>query len=139
MFCAIESLRDIECSKSIELVSPSFSLTTTYIVNSVYLVYHQDTTNSINNNNIIFALFVLLGQFFRKGVDIDEARRLLQLPNMQPVPVMRKPIWHFMEQETPDEQLCWVAMNPGYQGKKLIEGSYLDYVVDDLLSMDFNN
>ena len=72
-------------------------------------------------------------------MDIDEARRLLQLPNMQPVPVMHKPIWHFMEQETPDDQLCWVAMNPGYQGKKLIEGSYLDYVVDDLLSMDFNN
>ena len=72
-------------------------------------------------------------------MDIDEARRLLQLPNMRPVPVMRKPIWHFMERETPDEQLCWVAMNPGYQGKRLIEGSYLDYVVDDLLSMDFKH
>ena len=43
--------RDIECSKSIELVSPSFSLTTTYIVNSVYLVYHQDTTYTSLNEN----------------------------------------------------------------------------------------
>ena len=78
-----------------------------------------------------------LGQFLREGVDIDETRRLLQLPGMDSVPVMRKPVWHFMERETPGEDLCWVAMNPGYQGKKLIEGHYLDYVVDDVLSSHF--
>ena len=79
------------------------------------------------------------GQFFRRGVEVDEARRLLQLPNpdMEPVPVMRKPVWHFMEREIPEDQLCWVAMNPGYQGKKLIEGHYLDYLVDDVLSAKF--
>lgn len=76
------------------------------------------------------------GQFFRRGVKVDVPSRLLFLPNMAPVPVMRKPIWHFMERENKDEQqqLCWVAMNPGYQGRKLIEGHYLDYVVDDLLA-----
>ena len=77
------------------------------------------------------------GQFFRKGVEVDETRRLLQLPSMEPVPVMRKPVWHFMERETPEDQLCWVAMNPGYQGKRLIEGHYLDYLVDDVLSSKF--
>ena len=43
------------------------------------------------------------------------------------------------ERETPDpdQKLCWQAMNPGYQGKRLIEGSYLDYLVDDVLSSDF--
>lgn len=84
----------------------------------------------------MIAFVTYAGQFFRKGVDVDVARRLLFLPNMAPVPVMRKPIWHFMEREKKDEQqqLCWVAMNPGYQGKKLIQGHYLDYVVDDLLS-----
>ena len=70
-------------------------------------------------------------------MEVDEARRLLILPNMEPVPVMRKPIWHFMERDTPDEQLCWVAMNPGYQGKHLIEGYYLDYLVDNVLSPKF--
>ena len=74
------------------------------------------------------------GQFFRRGIEIDEGRRLLLIPGMEPVAVMRKPIWHFMEREEKDRQLCWVAMNPGYQGKKLIQGSYLDYVVEDLLS-----
>ena len=77
------------------------------------------------------------GQFFRPGVEIDETRRLLLLPGMDPVAVMRKPVWHFMEREEEDRSLCWAAMNPGYQGKKLIEGHYLDYIVNDVLSEDF--
>ena len=56
---------------------------------------------------------------------------------MEPVPVMRKPVWSFMERETPEDQLCWAAMNPGYQGKRLIQGHYLDYLVDNVLSSDF--
>ncbi len=89
------------------------------------------------NSHYYLVNYTYIGQFFRDGVEVDEARRLLEIPNMEPVPVMRKPVWHFMEQETPEEQLCWVAMNPGYQGKKLIEGHYLDYLVDDVLSCDF--
>ena len=79
------------------------------------------------------------GQFFRKGVEVDETRKLLYLPTMEPVPVMRSSVWHFMERETPDpdKKFCWQTMNPGYQGKMLIEGSYLDYLVDDVLSSDF--
>ena len=56
---------------------------------------------------------------------------------MDPVPVMRKPVWHFMEREEASDKLCWTAMNPGYQGKKLIRGHYLDYLVDDVLSSSF--
>ena len=59
------------------------------------------------------------------------------LPEMEPVPVMRKPVWHFMERDDPEDQLCWVTMNPGYQGKKLLQGQYLDYLVDDVLSSKF--
>ena len=53
--------------------------------------------------------------------------------------MMRSSVWHFMERESPDpeQKLCWQAMNPGYQGKGLIEGTYLDYLVDDVLSSDF--
>ena len=81
----------------------------------------------------------ITGQFLRTGVEIDEARKLLYLPSMDPVPVMRHSVWHFMERDVPDpeHQLCWQAMNPGYQGKRLIEGSYLDYLVEDVLSSDF--
>lgn len=75
----------------------------------------------------------------RKGVKIDKVQKLLYLPSLPPVPVMRSSVWHFMESDTPDpeQKLCWQAMNPGYQGKRLIEGSYLDYLVDDVLSSDF--
>ena len=81
--------------------------------------------------------YLCIGQFFRRGIDIDPARKPLILPDMEPVPVMRKPIWHFMERETKEDTLCWVAMNPGYQGKRLIEGKYTDYIVQDLLSATF--
>ena len=70
-------------------------------------------------------------------MEIDETCRLLLLPNMEPVPVMRKPVWHFTEREVVEDKLCWVTMNPGYQGKKLIEGHYLDYIVNDVFSEDF--
>ena len=86
----------------------------------------------------ISPIYLLAGQFFREGIEIDESRKLLLLgPDMEPVPVMRKPVWSFMERETPEEQLCWAAMNPGYQGKRLIQGHYLDYLVDDVLSSNF--
>ena len=83
-------------------------------------------------------LISFAGQFFREMIEIDESRRLLLLgPDMEPVPVTRKPVWSFMERERPEDQLCWAAMNPGYQGKRLIQGHYLDYLVDDVLSSDF--
>ena len=85
-----------------------------------------------------YASCVPTGQFFREGIEIDKSRKLLLLgPDMEPIPVMRKPVWSFTERETPEDQLCWAAMNPGYQGKRLIQGHYLDYLVDNVLSSDF--
>ena len=79
----------------------------------------------------------LLGQFFCEGHSIDEVRKLLLFPTpeREPVPVMRRPIWSFMEREsgTPDH-LCWMAMNVGYQGEGLIQGNYLKYICPDLFS-----
>ena len=75
-----------------------------------------------------------LGQFFRKGVEIDETRKILILPGKEPVPVMRQCL---MECEVADDQLCWTAMNPGYQGEGLIDGTYFDYLVNSVLSTDF--
>ena len=77
------------------------------------------------------------GQFFRKGVEIDETRMILILPGKEPVPVMRRPVWSFMEREVSDDQLCWTAMNPGYQGEGLIEGVHQNYIVDDVLDSSF--
>ena len=72
-------------------------------------------------------------------MDIDETRKLLFLPNNPPVPVMRRPLWSFMERErsTDSGELCWTAMNSGYQGEGLIDGHYLKYLVDNVLSSDY--
>ena len=56
------------------------------------------------------------------------------MPNKEPVPVMRRPVWSFMEREEKDDHLCWTAMNRGYQGKGLIDGTYFDYVMDNVMS-----
>ena len=59
------------------------------------------------------------------------------MPNKEPVPVMRRPVWSFMERETVDDQLCWTAMNPGYQGEGLIDRINSNYIVKDILSPTF--
>ena len=65
-------------------------------------------------------------------------RKILIMPNKEPVPVMRRPVWSFMERgRHSNEQLCWTAMNPGYQGDGLIDGHYLDYLVDDVMTSEY--
>ena len=68
---------------------------------------------------------------------IDTVRKILIMPNKEPVPVMRRPVWSFMERETVDDKLCWTAMNPGYQGEGLIDGTHSNYIVKDILSPTF--
>ena len=81
----------------------------------------------------------LIGQFYRQGVEIDGVRKMLIIPNKEPVPIMRRPIWSFMERENDKEaEFCWTAMNSGFQGHGLIDGNYLNYKVSDLLSTDFS-
>ena len=59
------------------------------------------------------------------------------MPNKEPVPVMRRPVWSFMEREEKDDHLCWTAMNQGYQGKGLIDGVHGNYIVEDVLAESF--
>ena len=72
-------------------------------------------------------------------MEIDEVRKLLVMPNKAPVPVEWRPVWRFMEREkiAEDVQHCWTAQNPGKLGKGLIDGHYLDYVVESVLSSGF--
>ena len=77
------------------------------------------------------------GQFYRNGVVVDEVRKLLLIPNKAPVPVQWKSIGKYMERHYDNGEYCWASMNPGLQGKGLIEGDYLDYLVEDVLSSGF--
>ena len=71
---------------------------------------------------------------------MDEVRKLLIMPNKAPVAVEWRPVWRFMERRRANQeavQYCWVAMNPGNQGRGLIDGHYLDYLVENLISSGF--
>ncbi|XP_064396499.1 uncharacterized protein LOC135343434 [Halichondria panicea] len=128
-----EALRDKKEKRfrvHVELVDIGLSFCVDFVKGHLDMTWNKVGKQPANSHGII-------GQFFRPHIEIDEARRLLLLPTLEPVAVMRKPVWHFMERESPDEKLCWVAMNQGYQGKGLLQGHYLDYLVDDVLTPDF--
>ena len=74
------------------------------------------------------------GQFFNKGVSIDVKRHELVMPSERSVRVELKEYWPEVHQKKGN---CWRAMNPGYQGDELIEGHYLDYVVDHVFATEF--
>ena len=103
------------------------------------LVIHMDSSvsySSIVMKQLLFSC--VTGQFFHRDVVLDDVRKILMIPGKEPVPVQRKPVWAFMEREAGDSSnFCWVAMNPGYQGEGLIDGTYFDYLVDDVLSTEF--
>ena len=80
----------------------------------------------------------LLGQFFCPGHTVDITRKLLMFPShKEPIPVVRRPIWSFMESRKTGEHshFCWMTMNNGYQGEGIIDGTYLDYVVSSLTTI----
>ena len=77
------------------------------------------------------------GQFLQSGVRIDRIQKILVLPDKKPVPVKQRPIWVFMQHEMAEGKECWATINEGEQGEGLIEGTYMDYQVKDILSTDF--
>ena len=65
-----------------------------------------------------------------KGMSVDPIKKILTYPNSHdPVAVE---LDNVMTGKT-----CWKAINIGHQGKGLIEGNFLDYVVSSLLKSDF--
>ena len=72
---------------------------------------------------------MLVGQFMRKGVDIDTKKSLLTFSDgRHPVPVKKD-----TSMTGNSEQQCWKAMNYGNQGEGLLQGKVLDYVVAHIL------
>ena len=122
---------------NVDIQQIGLKFTVDFVGQHLDTIYHKIPNNQHNNS-----YHGLLGQFFCKGHNIDEVRKLLLFPTSErePIPVMRRPIWTFMEREsgTPDG-LCWMAMNVGYQGEGLIQGHYLNYVRSDLFSTTGNH
>jgi len=65
-----------------------------------------------------------------KGILVDPIKKILTYPDSHdPVAVELDNVI--------TGKTCWKAMNIGHQGKELIEGNFLDYVVSGLLKSDF--
>ena len=71
---------------------------------------------------------------------VDRVQKVLLLHDKEPVRVKQRSVWGFMKHESyevGDSKQCWAAINHSEQGEGLIEGTYMDYQVKDILSTDF--
>ncbi len=126
--------KHVKYNIQVELIDIGLAFNIRFVKNRLDLFWHNTSNNSVISLNKSHGL---IGQFLNGFTELDKTRRILIMPNKEPVPVMQRPVWSFMEREEIKEQFCWATMNPGYQGKKLIDGSYMDYVVESILSTDF--
>ena len=65
-----------------------------------------------------------------KYITIDPVKKILIHSGFEAIPVVKDKKWRYNDEEASSE--CWRAMNVGHQGEKLIEGSILDYIVEDI-------
>ena len=70
-----------------------------------------------------------------KGIEIDAVKGILIRPGFESVPVEKTVTWSYNKDQTTGP--CWKAMNPGHQGEGLIEGTILNYIVDNILEKDY--
>lgn len=60
------------------------------------------------------------------------------IPGQEPIPVMKRRMWRFVEKNIDsyesNDHFCWTAVYPSNQGYGIIKGSFTDYKVNDILS-----
>ena len=64
-----------------------------------------------------------------KQVVVDKEYNMIKIGNQKPISVVKGPAWHFLG--TYEE--CWYGKSTNNQGGGVIEGSYMDYVVGELI------
>ena len=69
-----------------------------------------------------------------KDITVDPIKQILIRPGFEAVPVMKEKKWQYSEKASGE---CWKVMNVGHQGERLIEGTILDYIVDDIKQRKF--
>ena len=87
--------------------------------------------------------FTLSGQFLDSDVKIDENEKLLMIPGRDPIPVMKRQAWKFVEKNMESHErdanahikFCWTTAYPSNQGHGIIKGTFLDYKVQHILAV----
>ena len=70
-----------------------------------------------------------------KDITIDPVKEILIRPGFDAIPVTKDKKWQYNKEAVSSE--CWRVMNVGHQGKKLIEGTILDYIVENVNQRKF--
>ena len=70
-----------------------------------------------------------------KGIAVDPIRGILIRPGFEAIPVVKDQKWQYTGEDASSE--CWRVMNVGHQGENLIEGTILDYIVENINQRKF--
>ena len=65
-----------------------------------------------------------------KTIQIDTEYNIMKIGDHKPISVVKGRAWSFLG----IEEDCWYGKSSNNQGGGVIEGNYMDYVVDELLS-----
>ena len=70
-----------------------------------------------------------IGQFIGKDIKIDTHYNVMKIGNHKPISVVKGQAWHFLG----SDEDCWYGKATDNQGSGVIEGNYMDYVVEELI------
>jgi len=70
------------------------------------------------------------GQFMGKAIQIDTEYNIMKIGDHRLISVVIGTAWSFLG----TDEDCWYGKSTNNQGGEVIEGNYMDYVVDVLLS-----
>ena len=73
--------------------------------------------------------FNILGQFMGKEIKMDTEYNMMKIGDLKPIQVVKAPAWHFLG----SNEECWYGKSTNNQGGGVIEGNYMDYVIEELL------
>ena len=71
----------------------------------------------------------IIGQFMGKAVEIDSDYNVMKIADHKPISVVKGPAWHFLG----SSEQCYYGRSIDDQASGVIEGSYMDYLVEELL------
>ena len=77
----------------------------------------------------VYSYFIFLGQFLNSNIEIDYVNNLLKFDNRKPISVRKAPAWPYLH----IDEDCWYGTSTDNQGTGVIEGNYMDYIVQELI------
>ena len=72
-----------------------------------------------------------IGQFMGKHVKIDSDYNVMKIADHKPISVVKGPAWHFLGTDAQ----CYYGQSTDNQASGVMQGSYMDYVVEELLPL----